>query len=35
MSVHEEGNFFKGLMWGMGLSIPLWTLIIWAATTIF
>lgn len=20
----EEGNFFKGLLWGIALSIPLW-----------
>lgn len=28
MSVNNDGNIFKGLLWGFGLSIPIWTLII-------
>ncbi|MDQ0482423.1 hypothetical protein QO000_001392 [Alkalihalobacillus hemicentroti] len=24
MQYHEEGNFTKGMVWGVSLSIPLW-----------
>lgn len=26
--MHEEENFFKGLMWAMALSLPIWGVII-------
>jgi hypothetical protein len=34
MSIYGEGNFLRGLAWGISLSIPLWALIAWAAIEI-